>query len=405
MSDCTHLSVEIINPHEFIRKYRCANCHGVMMCLCDKEVGERLLSHQLKKTSDPRTREVIPVTLGFVEGICNPCRGLPEIASPSAPHYGATSKLRRYYWREIHLEAWTRFADWQEEEGLNQSFPHPKNKKFEEIEKEVVKRWSEIHRTNPKYTYAETPPNAVLEEFNIPIESLDGTYIKGAGKDKPLYDVDSGVRYKPEEYVAEQYRKEGWNVEFYESIPFQALFGVLAWLWVNAWSDTSLRMVSFYRDETEVRTFLPKDFGTSAYFERRKDDFYKHTKLFGGSTEGLLSGFDYWVEPSKDLRKYLWAYQEEDIRRAKLLIETLPYETVVKIVTYLAEDYWGRYLGWSDLFLWKGDEFLFIEVKGSKDKLSSTQQSWIRGNAESLHLPFKVVKIHKKSVISMSDTV
>jgi hypothetical protein len=48
-------------------------------------------------------------------------------------------------------------------------------------------------------------------------------------------------------------------------------------------------------------------------------------------------------------------------------------------------------------------EFFLLEVTSSNDKLSEDQKRWIKGNAAELGLPFKVVKIHRKSVVELSE--
>jgi hypothetical protein len=60
-------------------------------------------------------------------------------------------------------------------------------------------------------------------------------------------------------------------------------------------------------------------------------------------------------------------------------------------------DYWRRYTGWPDLVVYRPNEYYFVEVKSSKDKLREDQKSWILGNNTELHLPFKLVKIHKRA--------
>ena len=83
---------------------------------------------------------------------------------------------------------------------------------------------------------------------------------------------------------------------------------------------------------------------------------------------------------------------------AKQLLKILPREAIVRVLKYLIEDYWVRYIGWPDLLVFNEEEFLFVEVKASGDKLSGEQRTWIEGNLKSLHFPFKLVKIHKAGV-------
>ncbi len=101
------------------------------------------------------------------------------------------------------------------------------------------------------------------------------------------------------------------------------------------------------------------------------------------------------IELADGLRQYLWAHRQGDLERARQLLRILPAVSTVQMLKYLIEDYWGRYLGWPDLLAWQGDEFLFVEVKLSPDKLSDQQRRWVEQNQARLHLPFKLAKIHR----------
>ena len=143
---------------------------------------------------------------------------------------------------------------------------------------------------------------------------------------------------------------------------------------------------------------LPEDFGSLGYGDRRKDAIDEHlsSKMF--DRDNLLWLFDYWIVHSFALRNYLWAHREKDVATARRLVEVLPPTTIVEILRYLAENYWGRYVGWPDLFVWKPGLFFLAEVKGSGDKLSEEQKRWVGDNAERLRLPFKLVKLHRAAV-------
>ena len=100
---CLHAEVICLNEYEIIRKYRCTACREIMMCACDERHGRQFLPHQLHEGVDYETKERIPVTLGFQTSICRECRGLPLIPAPKAAIYGHTSKIKRFYWRELHF--------------------------------------------------------------------------------------------------------------------------------------------------------------------------------------------------------------------------------------------------------------------------------------------------------------
>src|SRR5574341_1396546 len=112
LNSCVHSDVYCLNPYELIRKYLCLSCFEVMMCSCDEEFGRKYLPHQLSFATELSTKTEIRVSLGFQPRICRECRGLQPESNPVAAIHSRTSKLRRYYWREIAFETIKRFAEW-----------------------------------------------------------------------------------------------------------------------------------------------------------------------------------------------------------------------------------------------------------------------------------------------------
>ncbi|KIX76573.1 hypothetical protein SF23_16475 [Streptomyces sp. MBRL 10] len=145
---------------------------------------------------------------------------------------------------------------------------------------------------------------------------------------------------------------------------------------------------------------LPDDFGSPSHANRRADTLEEHLESLPRTTEELLWVFDYWNSCAQDLRQYLWAYQASDVERGRKLIEILGPEQIKKVLRFLADDYWGRYLGWPDLVSWREGtagvaDVQFTEVKSSSDKLSEDQRDWITNNSACLHLPVKLAKVHR----------
>lgn len=179
------------------------------------------------------------------------------------------------------------------------------------------------------------------------------------------------------------------------------------WLLIQDPSDHKVRMVGFGDRAAfeqgvkgkEILTLLPEDFGTPGYALRRANAIEKHFAMLAGPKEELLWTFDYWVDPSTKLRQYLWAHRPQDVSKAREIISILPADFTRRILRYLVGDYWGRYCGWPDMVVHNQNEFFFSEVKSSKDKLSEDQKNWIRGNSTELHLPFKLIKIHKEGFV------
>ncbi|RZB31071.1 MAG: hypothetical protein SRB1_01850, partial [Desulfobacteraceae bacterium Eth-SRB1] len=182
--------------------------------------------------------------------------------------------------------------------------------------------------------------------------------------------------------------------------------GIFMWLLIQDQSDPKVRVVGFGDRVAfeqgiagkQIWTCLPEDFGTHGYAMRRATAIDEHFAFLPEQKEELLWVFDYWVEPSAILRQYLWAHHPQNVTKAIEIVSILPVDVTRRILRYLVGDYWKRYCGWPDMIVHNQDEFFFAEVKSSKDKLSEDQKNWIRGNSAELHLPVKLVKIHKRGV-------
>ena len=177
------------------------------------------------------------------------------------------------------------------------------------------------------------------------------------------------------------------------------------WLLIQDVRDPLNRIVSFgdraayeeRREKPPIWTDLPEDFGTKGYATRRASAIEEHFELL--APDALPWLFDYWEQPSANLRQYLWAHRAGDVGRARQIVEILPPVTLLAILRYLVADYWNHFLGWPDLLLHRDGAFLFVEVKSSSDRLSEDQKRWIADNHDTLQLPFRIAKIHRTSTV------
>lgn len=404
---CTHALLVCLNQHELVRKYRCKDCGAVMMCACDEAIGKRFLSHQLDQGCELDTQRRVPVTHGFQPATCSECRGLPADCAPAGEIHGRTSKIKRYYWRELFFAEMARKADWRE--------AHPAATADEraaaeaEIDAEVLNEIKARHAKTPKYFISEPSQAEVLTTYGVEVLAFAAEYVEAPRKGAVIRDGEETI--SAETFVTRHFEASGWSVLPLESVPFHCLFGVMMWLLMQDPSDERVRVVGFgersaYEADLPMRqiwTYLPDDFGTAGYGARRQGAIDEHLALIGMG-ENLLPLFDGWRDPSHDLRQYLWAHRAPDVDRARRLVQILPSSVILKILRYLAGDYWGRYLGWPDLLIHRDDEFLLVEVKSSGDKLSQGQRHWIADNHDRLQLPFKVAKIHRANRKGASAT-
>ena len=151
-----------------------------------------------------------------------------------------------------------------------------------------------------------------------------------------------------------------------------------------------------------VWTRRASDFGKPEYGVRRAKAIEKHLSAIICEPRDLQQLFDRWLGPSDDLGLYLGGRRADQIQAARQLIEILPPASIVEMLRYLVEDYWGRRSGWPDLMIFRDHEFFFAEVKSATDKLGNSQQRWLRDNRERLHFPFKLIEVRKKELETLA---
>lgn len=383
VGNCRHITLECINPYEIIRKYRCKSCKEIMMCECEKEFATIYLPHQLKQGCEQKTKKRVPVTIGFQPKICRTCRGLPEIAYPTAPIPGRTTKIKRYYWREIQIETIRRFGQAIKELGYSDwlTARMEEEKIYKQIEREVLEEIKKLHNENPKYSYQEESQKEIISKYNIEVVNINGEHIKEENERKVLI-LFNGEKYSAEEFAIKYFNDSGYNAFKVESRPFHVLFGVFLWPIIEDPCDPNLKPISFGDRETfngkgscnQIFKYHPIDFGTQEYFQRRASSISKHFELIEKNSDDLLFLFDYWLPYSSKLRNYLWAIDSDSISKARKMISILDHGDIIKILKYLIKDYWARYCGWPDLLVYNEERYFFVEVKSSRDKLSEDQK-------------------------------
>jgi hypothetical protein len=299
------------------------------------------------------------------------------------------------------------FGEWADAQGvsvLDRRGPDAKTARAQASERALTEIKAR-HALTPRYSFTEASQQAVIEKYGVEVLDLPGTYASD-NQEKRVRLLDENDRVSADEFVARHFRRQGYSVLFLESRPFHALFGVYMWLLIQDPEDPLNRMVAFGdrvmyesgRPNKIIWMNLPEDFGTPGYGSRRLAAIEEHLRevLRPGELEWL---FKYWLGPSEHLRQYLWAHKSEVVDVARTLVRILPADVVGRILRYLVNGYWQRYKGWPDLLVYRGADYMLVEVKGSGDKLSEDQKDWIRGNHEILQLPFKLVKVHKKHVV------
>jgi hypothetical protein len=283
----------------------------------------------------------------------------------------------------------------------NPDDPSDIHKQAEAQALEDIKR---LHAQSPRYAYRNETTDTVLKACGVKIRDVRVEYAESSEKKALIR--HGGKEIHAEQFAQAHYTELGYQTLLCESVPFHVIFGVFTWILIQDRDDPFCRLASFgerssyERDRSKaeiVSIALPSDFGTAGYSVRRAKDVAAHLKKLNDSSAELASLFDYWLEPSRGLRQYLWAHRENDIETARQIVAAIPGAILIRIVEYLLGAYWDRYLGWPDILATRNGELLFVEVKSSSDKFSPDQKHWIQDNHQILKFPFEVLKLHRQS--------
>jgi hypothetical protein len=148
------------------------------------------------------------------------------------------------------------------------------------------------------------------------------------------------------------------------------------------------------RNTLLIQFLLPEDFGTRDYFKRQSKAFNNLLENLG-KTEELRIIFDKLLQPSTSLRDYLWVNDNEAIELGRIALRIIPKFLVLKCICWALRDFWNRQSGWPDLFIFKNNEFRFVEVKTPNDELSLEQMKWFKWAIEEVHIPCELVRLQR----------
>jgi hypothetical protein len=185
---------------------------------------------------------------------------------------------------------------------------------YKQAAEQALSEIKRLHDVAPKYTFAEESQQEVIDKYGVDVLRFDATYIEHPDETRCCL-LDQGESLSVTDFVSRYFRCQGFDVMFLESRPFHTLFAVFMWPLIQDPEDPRVRVVGFGDRTTRgnkraatIWTPLPADFGSPGYALRRAAWIEAHFTSNIGDRDELKRLFDYWLEPSHDLRRYLWAH-------------------------------------------------------------------------------------------------
>jgi len=327
---------------------------------------------------------------------------------PRAAIYGQKGKVERYYWREIYKTYCQYTLKW-----LNQNSEKVKDilefqERFPDIAKELQKRakkfWQSVAKQNPKYYMKETTEAEFLLKNPIPEVQISAEYRQVEKGDQKIgkWVAQDGNLSSVEQIAIKYYVSQGYSVLRCERVLISTWVATFLCTSIQDTTDLRARMVfrnstkgwsSRNRDNGSIGILLPKDFGSAEFYKRRKDAIQANLSSIQNA-KNLSTTFNNLLKTSESLRDYLWVNNDDEIETAKVALKVLSKEMVISSLEWAIQDFWQRQPGWPDLFVYKGKEYKFVEVKSPHDKLSQEQMQWFEWALEQ-NIPSEILRVVK----------
>ena len=328
---------------------------------------------------------------------------------PRAAIFGQKGKVERYYWREIYKTYCQNTLEWMKQNSEKVKDILEFQKKFPDIAKELEKQaknhWKTVAKQTPKYDMKETTNTEFLAKTPISEVHVSVEYRQlEKGNQKIGKWVSQDGNLMPVEQIAtELYASQGYSVLRCERLLISTWVATFLSPSIQDKTDQRVRTVfrnstkgwtSINRDTGLIGILLPEDFGSAEFYERRKDAITL-TIDYMRNAENLLAVFDEFLKAGESLRDYLWVNSDEAVDLARTALAVFPKDVVISSVEWTIQDFWKRQPGWPDLFIYKSNEYKFVEVKSLLDELSQEQMQWFAWASEQ-KIPCEILRVKRR---------
>ncbi len=179
--------------------------------------------------------------------------------------------------------------------------------------------------------------------------------------------IDVSFKNQVEMGTLSHYVSQGYNGMFSENLLWNSLFGMLFWDVIFADQQDAFH---------HPFQFSPSDWRTDHFYDKRKD-IIDNQLLILKNRKKLKNHINIVFKEKYGLANPLIFWYEELLEHLEIFISYLSEFQLHKILLEMARNPKSNTKGFPDLFIWKGEDYQFVEVKSPNDKLSAQQLFWL----------------------------
>jgi hypothetical protein len=315
--------------------------------------------------------------------------------------------VERYYWREITKTYYELCLAWLSNNNHSITSSLDFEGRFKDqarvFKKQARDTWRRRHKEAPKYTTKEETEREFLSRVSVAEERVECEYApeqRGNAKIGKWRNSAGGLS-GAEEVAEEHYRSLGYSTLRCERRFISTWVAVFLTRELQDTGDPQVRQVMRSstkgwspnnRNTPRIIFNWPTDFGSGAYYARRKSLLEAQIKSIGASSD-LREEFDSLLPESESARDYLWVNSDQIADDVRLALSVLPAPIIAGCIEWAIQDFWHRQPGWPDLFVYNNHEFFFAEVKSPYDELRQKQMNWFGWAVREAKIPCRICRI------------
>ncbi len=186
-------------------------------------------------------------------------------------------------------------------------------------------------------------------------------------KESPAIEVVPDPSINVEQLACEYFIQEGYNAIHSENYLWRGLFGLVFW------------DVIFDENHDSFHHPLqrqPSDLFDEHFYTRRIDNLHAIQKKYN-TKQKLKSIITNRYQEKEGIANPLVGWHESLLPSLEEAVQRLPIKGLYNILFEMAKNVKYNSAGFPDLFIWKGKEYHFYEIKSPNDHLSAQQLFWI----------------------------
>lgn len=187
-------------------------------------------------------------------------------------------------------------------------------------------------------------------------------------KEARTLEVPEEFIHRVETGVLAYYQHQGYEGCFAENYLWRNFFGLLFWEIIYDPQYAAIHH-PFQR--------VPSDLFAPEFMEIRRPALEKQTSLLT-DPEKTLAFFRATWQAKAGISNPFTGWFPDELHYLEQLLRHLSAEQLKKVMLEMARDLKNNLTGFPDLFIWKEDDYAFLEVKSPNDQLSAQQLYWIR---------------------------